>query len=60
MEACGGFAASTGAALRDRSTAGVAVKSSPNPYTQTEAIRAPTDVADPPTTVLVLPGRWSW
>jgi len=56
MQASGEFAGSTGVALRNPSIAGLAMKFPPNPYTQTEVIRALTVVADPPTTELVLPG----
>ena len=41
------FAGSTGTALKDPSIAGVAVKFPPNRYTQSEAIRALTDIAGP-------------
>ena len=38
-----------GVALKSPSIASIALKSPPNPYTQSEAIRALTEVADPPT-----------
>ncbi|OMB95053.1 type III polyketide synthase [Mycobacterium colombiense] len=41
------FAGSTGIALKDPTIAGVAVKFPPNRYTQSEAIRALTDIAGP-------------
>lgn len=56
MEASSDSATSTGAALKNPSIAGVAMKSPPNRYTQTEAVRALTNVASLPTTELVLSG----
>jgi alkylresorcinol/alkylpyrone synthase len=42
-------AGSTGVALESPSIAGVAGQFPPNPYTQSEAIRALTDIANLPT-----------
>ncbi len=56
MEASNDFAGPTDVALRKPSIAGVAMKFPPNPYTQTEVIRALTVAADPPTMELALPG----
>lgn len=59
MKANGDFGGSMGIALKSPSVAGRAMKFPSNRYTQTEAIRALT-VADPPTTELVLRGRYGW
>jgi hypothetical protein len=45
-------AGSTGVALKLPSVPGVALKFPPTPYTQSEAVRAPTDVTGPPTSLI--------